>query len=787
MDKGAHFYKCDFQVHTPRDPRWMGAEATSDADRKAYAEELILACREKGLGAIAITDHHDFAFFPYVKKAAQDELDDHGQPVTADKKVIVFPGMELTLTAPNCQALLILDADFPENLLPSVLIALSIAQAPPTDTKNLQVTRIPQNVVSDLADLYEKLNCHAHIRGRFIVFPNVSEGGNCTLLRSGFANFYKTMPCVGGYTDGPISQFGKGNLSIVSGQNRDYGFKSIGLFQTSDNRRRDHADLGKFTTWVKWSEPTAEALRQACLAKESRLSQTEPILPNIWIVSMSVSNSKFLSRIEVEFNEQSNAVIGGRGTGKSTLLEYLRWGLCDQPVDNTGSDIAPVQMRRKKLIDDTLLKLDGEVIVTFLLNGVPHIVKRSSKTQEISLRIGSGTFSQVTEQQVRNIFPVQAYSQKQLSSLGVRIEELKRFVELPIEQALDKIRFDIRSTEAGLRSAYSNLIRQREIEAEISKYDLEITSQTEQVSTLRGALKGLSDTDQETICKKVLYDNEEGILQDLKDELYRVKALVSALQAGIPNAQKEEGTSPEIESADIIEGIRAAYAAKLQEVRDLVVRLSSFFAEESLKDIIDAVSRWDAAKLAFDAKYQAAKERATNNQQQLTQIQDAEKRIGELKKQQAASRNSLRDLADPASIYAGLRSTWNTLHTEKVKALDAQCKAFSALSDCLIMAEIRDSLDIDGLKQRMKATFAGLNIREQKIDDLCLLIIRGTDPIAEWNNILVEFEALALHNASGAIPLPSTPKIDSCGFIQSEKSRLASGLTPPKVARTLGD
>jgi len=39
---------------------------------------------------------------------------------------------------------------------------------------------------------------------------------------------------------------------------------------------------------------------------------------------------------------------GGRGTGKSTILEYLRWGLCDQPVDNTDSDIAPVQIKRKK-------------------------------------------------------------------------------------------------------------------------------------------------------------------------------------------------------------------------------------------------------------------------------------------------------------------------------------------------------------------------------------------------------------------------------------------------------
>jgi chromosome segregation protein len=62
MDKGAHFVKCDFQVHTPRDANWDGAEAVTPAERKAYAEELVQVCRTKGLGAIAITDHHDFTF-----------------------------------------------------------------------------------------------------------------------------------------------------------------------------------------------------------------------------------------------------------------------------------------------------------------------------------------------------------------------------------------------------------------------------------------------------------------------------------------------------------------------------------------------------------------------------------------------------------------------------------------------------------------------------------------------------------------------------------------------------
>lgn len=232
MDKGAHFYKCDFQVHTPRDAGWSGGNAVTDAERKAYADELVLACRQKGLGAIAITDHHDFAFFPYVKKAAQEELDASGQPVSDEKRLVVYPGIELTLTSPNCQALLILDAEFPENLSQSVLTTLAITPAASTVSKHAEIQRIPRNVVGDLTELYDKLNSHKHIKGRFTVFPNVSETGHGTMLRAGFANFYKSMPCVGGYTDGPISKFGKGNLSIVRGENRAYGFKSIAVFQS---------------------------------------------------------------------------------------------------------------------------------------------------------------------------------------------------------------------------------------------------------------------------------------------------------------------------------------------------------------------------------------------------------------------------------------------------------------------------------------------------------------------------------------------------------------------------
>src|ERR1051326_5061038 len=105
-DKGAHFFRSDLQVHTPRDINWTGGVHVTDDERRHYAGELVQACRERGLRAIAITDHHDMTFVPFVRRAAAAETDADGKELLEAEKLVVFPGMELTLAVP-CQALLI--------------------------------------------------------------------------------------------------------------------------------------------------------------------------------------------------------------------------------------------------------------------------------------------------------------------------------------------------------------------------------------------------------------------------------------------------------------------------------------------------------------------------------------------------------------------------------------------------------------------------------------------------------------------------------------------------------
>lgn len=778
MNTGSRYYKCDFQVHTPRDANWEGGEAATEKDRKAYAEELIQACRAKGLDAIAITDHHDFCFFPYVKAAAVSEVDATGNHIPKENQIVVFPGLELTLSSPPCQAILLLDSNFDDKKFDDILTALTISKTDQENSKLASVKSVSPASITGLNDLEERLNHHPWLKGKFIILPNVTTAGHKTLFRDGFATHYMEMHCVGGYIDGDYSKSSVGHKNILEGRQQGNGYKPIAVFQTSDNRKRDHSDLGTSSTYVKWSEPTAEALRQACLARESRLSLVEPEMPNLWITSLTVSNSKFLGHVNLNVNQQYIAIIGGRGTGKSTILEYLRWGLCDQPVESEDMDI--VQSKRKNLIDNTLQRFDGEVQVEFLLNDVPHIVKRNTKKQEILLKIGDGHFEQATEQQVRNLLPIQAYSQKQLSSVGVRIDELKRFVELPIKQKLDQILSDVRDTQAKMRNAYGNLIRRNEIKAEIDKNDVEIASLTEQLSNLRKGLKGLSEADQKIIEQKPKYDEEEAIIEALQNEFDTAQGNVQTLINSIAEEDKDEKEEEGIENKAIIKDIRKKFATKFDQIGKGVDALSALFEPVSLEEINEAIKEWTKLKTIFEKDYEATKAKAKVNKQQLDQIQALEGRIGLLKKKQTEKNNALAALGDPEKEYKSHRTKWNDLHKRKVIALEEQCDEFTTLSGGLIKAEIKDSLDITGLAQKLKTAFAGMNIKEDKIDKICQFLLKSSDPFIDWNTMLAELESLALHSIKGPYEMPDTPMLSKCNFIDTERERVATQLDPAR-------
>jgi chromosome segregation protein len=508
-DRGAHFFRCDFQVHTPRDTNWRGDRPTDDAERLAWAESLVAACRKKDLHAIAVTDHHDFAMVPFVRNAAQGECGPDGRQLPEEQRLSVFPGLELTLSVP-CQAILILDSEFPADRLDGVLARLAVQIVDPAQVILPSVRAID---LALLSELYTELDKEPWLRNRYIVFPNVTDGGHQTLLRSHMHHKYREMPCVGGYLDGTVeSKVGTGNRRIFDGLNPDYGNKRLALIQTSDSRNATFDDLGKHSTWIKWSVPTAEALRQACLSQESRICQVQPELPTIWVSRLLVDNSMFLGPIDLELSHEFNAIIGGRGTGKSTLLDYLRWALCDLPTSAGEEEIGDPAVRQRRLITTTLGPTESTVEVHFAINDIPHIVRRNAKSGDVTLKVGDADFLRVREAEVRELLPIQAYSQKQLSSVSVRMEELTRFVTSPIRRALADIDQKIQESAGRIRENYATLQRKRQLEGTIRRLELSEKSLFDQAANLRASLTDVTDSDREILGEKPTYDAAEAVV-----------------------------------------------------------------------------------------------------------------------------------------------------------------------------------------------------------------------------------------------------------------------------------
>ena len=772
MDKGAHFHKCDFQVHSPRDINWKGTRPKAD-ERDNYARSFIAACRSRGIDAVAITDHHDFAFFPEIARAAANETR-AGKPIPEEERITVFPGLELTLGVP-CQALLILDADFPENMLPAVLNILGIEPSDSSEEKHAETKQLSQ--FRDLLELHNRLDEQPYLHGKFILLPNLSPKGYQTLHRTGFLSHYKTMPCVGGYLDGGIERITHdGDWKILNGEVAEYGNKSVGLFATSDSRQADFATLGDHCTWVKWTSPTAEAIRQACLAKATRISHSQPEFASILIESIHVSNSKFMGPIDLAFNPQFNCLIGGRGTGKSTILEYLRWALCDQtPSFDDAAELPNFQAKRRSLINNTLKP--NSVDVNFLVNGVRHTVRRKSDTHSIQLRVAGGEFQDVTEDNVREILAIDAYSQKQLSSVGVRTEELLRFIKAPLKKQLVELSTQTDDLRAKIRSSYALIDRKRQLQAQVARAQLELTSLQKQIVALRDKLKGLTPEDQVVIANNEKFLREQRLFESWNRETETLrKAVRDALLEinGLPTAVE---TAEAILNSEQIENYYDGLAALFEDARAKLngLAITADESSEPVSELTQLKKNWSAKFEAHQKAYADVMLRASSHQKTLEDTNSTESRIKVLQEEIDVKQSSMSTQEAPETDYENARDSWRTLFKTRGDLFERRCGELTELSGGALKATLKRGAGLDDAREDIASILERSGIRQQstKVDDLCDAIAKSSDSVMEWEKVLAEFESLALVDKNKDSESPECVSLSAAGFTSGDLVRIA--------------
>lgn len=780
MDKGAHFYRCDLQVHTPRDINWTGGDCISENERCAYAAQLVQACRERGIQAIAITDHHDMAFVRYVRTAAGEETDQEGEALPPEKRLVVFPGMELTLGVP-CQALLIFDASLPDDLFSLAMTALTITPAPDGDAKTAPVQRL-DSIVS-LRELKEKLDEHKYLRGKYIVFPHVGENGQFSLIRKGLAGKYVEMPCVGGFVDGDISELGTGTRDIVAGKAKEWGHKRIACFQTSDNRRQDHRDLGCSTTWIKWAIPTAEALRQACLAQESRVSQEQPLLPSINIISISVSNSSFLGPFDLEFSPQYSVLIGGRGTGKSTILEYLRWALCDQPPQSMDETDTPNYLaRRERLIEQTLKPVGGTVEVRFEVNGVPHVVRRDSKNGDLQMKIAVDDMRTCSEEEVRSLLSIQAYSQKQLSDVSVRVEELLRFITAPIRDELSGIEDKLHDKAEKVREAYSTVRRRRELLRTLRELELRESSLSKQTETLRASLTGLSEEDRELLGKGKIFSTADQAVASWHDGINVFKSEVENLRSTIESYLSGAETLPEEPEGDILKEAFNEYKTLFSDARtsldDLLARAEIMIAAPELMKKTSPWHRWAEKMKVFREAYDSAVQRSSSHREKMDELKVIEGKLGTHVRDTIRAKEKQRSFASAEENYRSAWEEWEELIKNRDDMLDEQCTKLTKDSGGSIRAHVNRYADAADFVNSLKRMLGGSRISSSKIEGLGEAIsTEGSTEKASmlWKAILTELEKLAEFDVErdGIEHRPESPTLARAGLTSANLDGIA--------------
>jgi ABC-type lipoprotein export system ATPase subunit len=123
--------------------------------------------------------------------------------------------------------------------------------------------------------------------------------------------------------------------NILRNKNPQYKrVRPIALLNSKDVRRPDDLDNARVFSWIKMTTPTLEALQLACRDPESRTRLSHEVNPTYYSrIERIVVRRGYLEDLELNLSPNLNAIVGGRGTGKSTLIEAIRYALQLTPAN----------------------------------------------------------------------------------------------------------------------------------------------------------------------------------------------------------------------------------------------------------------------------------------------------------------------------------------------------------------------------------------------------------------------------------------------------------------------
>ena len=753
---GAEFRKADFQIHSPRDAGWDGnrpedpiAEPADAAAiqlaRQQWSKEFIDKCLAEGLRAVAITDHHEGVYVFEVINWLNDQ-----KSKGTDLDIWVFPGMEITLKD-SCQALIIFDADLPQSLFETARLKLDL----PTDVKPLEKVGIRVDLIKkNLEEIQDLLGSSRELEDRFIILPHVKPEGHKTVLRKGFHIRFKDMPYVGGYMDRKyLHELNHGDKAILLGEIPAWSSERRGVISTSDSRYADFRLIGKHASWVKLAAPTAESIRQAMLAADSRLKDQEPRFPKVVIERVRVKGSAYLHPDEFEFNQQLNVIIGGRGAGKSTLLEYIRFAMGCSAIDEKDlSD--PSITRMKNLLESTLSNSEGEVTVFILLNGASVKLTRSMKLKTAIQVEQGGSIVQISPSEVTDFIPVQSFRQGELSELAgdQTAQRLLDLVTADEREGIRRIESELKNIGGDISTQLGNAMRFASANGRIGALGAEKTLVLSQIESLKQQITPGDPSTQSVINNHSKFESENTKLQFVQDQIKSsiedIKYKLNSLNKAV-SSMLEDSPSIEIpELNNFYSTIRSLLSDRTDDKPGgplYLLNISLLDADtRTAQQLTEAAVKWKTVFDAHQLEYNKQTALLVGQEEKLTELARLTARSQQISKDLEAANQELLTCKDAEFKVDALRRRHLALQKELDDVVGQQALRIENASAGLARGQLSLKKRYENLKNTIYSILNISHLREVRIESCIQEVTTSDDPRSAWDSIIHELYSLLL-------------------------------------------
>jgi len=772
--KGAEFRKTDLQIHSPRDQNWEGVRPEG-ATREEYCRLFIEKCVSEGLNAIAITDHHE-GVYAYKIIETLEKLQAESKPID----LWVFPGMELTCRD-SCQALIIFDASLPSVLFDKARAKLNLpADVRPDEVQGIQVELMDHNI-EELQALLEE---DTELRGRFIILPHVKPNGHKTVLRKGFHKRFKELPYVGGYMDQCYPQDLKaGDRRILDGAIPAWCSEKRGVICTSDARHADFQLIGKHATWIKMASPTAESIRQAMLAPDSRILYEEPNLPSVIINSVTVCGSRYLADGEYFFNQQMNSVIGGRGAGKSTLLEYIRFALGCSAIDETTSSSSAIS-RLREILEGTLDTQNGEIALEVFLDGAPLKATRQMAKRGVIKIEAEGTENLSTVEDVRHLIPTQQYRQGELSDLahGDAENRLLYLITGQATQSLSTVEGELKKNSQALSESLAKAVRLSAARQAHTHADTQVKILRAQIENLKKQLNSENQVPTQAVSDHEKYLRQESALAAARDFVEKSKALFEqdfdymlTELVQITSGQPIFSELPELEKAfaSLTIPVVPGGGALNYHLKQITV-----WFDQQLDQITKAELEWAPYQQEHKADYEEQKKSLTGKQSILERIERfGEKERARVKQLETTTREES-ELRDADAKLNALRLERRTLETALSSIVSEQIAKIEYASSGLAYGQLASEPDLTEVENSLRKCLDLPNFRESRLEKLLYEVLNADDKPFKWRQIQDEMLSLLKWKEGAPAELgqpPYTPILQNAleGFMEKLRERVS--------------